>query len=74
MMAVVELMRKQGIAGDPSEWIPGYRAELDKVMKLRLAKLTEAEQAEAWRQHLVVKLRLPSIWRMGILWISLGLE
>ena len=58
MMAVVELMRKQGIAGDPKVWLPGYKAELDKVTKLRLEGMTREEQLNAKRDDLVVRLRM----------------
>ena len=58
LMAVAELMRRQGIVGDPQEWLPGYKAELSKVTELRLQALTPEEQAEAKRKHLVVKLRM----------------
>jgi hypothetical protein len=51
-------MAKQGLTGDPEEWIPGYRKELDSVRQRRLAELTPEEQATVWKRHLVVKLRM----------------
>jgi hypothetical protein len=58
LMAVAELMSKQGLIGDPNEWVPGYRKELDNVTNRRLTALPKAEQLEAWRKKLVVKLRM----------------
>ena len=58
LMAVTELMAKQGLTGDPSEWLPGYRRELDSVKERRLATLTPEERAAAMRRNLVVKLRM----------------
>ena len=51
LMAVTELMAKQGLTGDPSEWLPGYRRELDSGKERRLATLTPEERAAAMRSR-----------------------
>ena len=58
LMAVTELMAKQGLTGDPEEWLPGYRREVDSVTQRRLQVLTKEEQKVAWRDNLVVRLRM----------------
>ena len=57
-MTVTELMAKQGLTGDPEEWLPGYRREVDSVTQRRLQVLTKEEQKIGWRDNLVVRLRM----------------
>ena len=58
LMAVSELLLKQGAVGTPEEWIPGYRRELDSVIERRLSPLSTSEQTKVMKEHLVVKLRM----------------
>ena len=58
LMAVTELMAKQGLTGDPEEWLPGHRRGVDSVTQRRLQVLTKEEQKVAWRDNLVVRLRM----------------
>ena len=58
LMAVSELLLKQGATGTPEEWIPGYRRELDSVVERRLSPMPKSEQARVMKENLVVKLRM----------------
>ena len=58
LMAVTELMAKQGLTGDAEEWLPGYRREVDSVTERRLRVLAKEEQRLAWRDKLIVRLRM----------------
>ena len=40
--AVAELMARHKLKGEPAEWAPGYRLEMDNVSSLRLEALSEA--------------------------------
>ena len=52
LMAVSELLLKQGATGTPEEWVPGYRRELDSVVERRLSPMSKSEQARVRKAKL----------------------
>jgi hypothetical protein len=55
---VKELMKLQNIAGDPQDFIPGYKKELATVTKMRLKEVSPAVAQYVRAKKLAVRLRM----------------
>ena len=55
---VKELMRVQNLVGDPTDFIPGYKKELETVTKMRLKEVSPAVAQYVRAKKLAVRLRM----------------
>ena len=55
---VKELMRVQHLEGDPLDFIPGYKKELENVTKMRLKEVSPAVAQYVRQKKLAVRLRM----------------
>ena len=56
--AVEELMRKQGLKGETSSWLPGYQTELQAVRDRRLERLSAARVKQDQIERKAIGLRM----------------